>query len=447
MGDYMKLNCRNSAYKIMVFSAFAFVMFCMHIPMAYFNDDLSFLSGIGNGNIWDFVVERFFSNGKVFTDVLANVFYRLPAIVWKICNACVFVLVAIIATRVFANDSCLDAFIVCTLIGLFPFWYLSTAGWVATTTNYLYPTLCILIVTLVVKNVLNGRKISVWQYFCAAISVIYAANQDQAAMIIIGELSLVLVYCIITKADRDILSRISIFLAFSIVCYIAEFLLPGHLNRLNNGEEMLHWLPEYADWSIGKKIYRAYTATVAELMFHDVALYGVFCLLLFLVGLTSEKVFCKITGMIPLAIKIGSRLLGSDKFLTYPPYAGGMPELRDFGTGFYGLAVLLLSMVALISIVMTVCLCIGNQKSKFQILLLLILGAGSRIMMGFSATLYASHARTFTYILFAIMFSSVLLIRELRQKNRLLYYVSIGVVLASLLGISSPYSLQNAILG
>lgn len=443
----MRQNSSNATYRAIVFAFFAFIIFYAHIPMRYFNDDLNFLSNIRNGSIGDFFVEQFYYNGKIFTDVLANAFYRLPMIVWKFFDTGIYLLIAIIITKIFTDEAWMDALVVCAIIGLFPFWYLSTAGWVATTTNYLYPTLCILVVTLIVKYVLNGCKISVGQCFCAAVSIIYAANQDQAGMIIIGELFLILAYCIVSKLDRKVLSRIALLFVFSVVTYIVLFTMPGHLNRLNSGEEMLFWLPEYADWSFGKKIFRAYTSTVAELMFRHVALYDVFCFMLLLTGICSKKITGIIISAIPLSVNLGSRLLGSDRFLTYPDFAGGMPEIKNYGEGFYGVTVLLLTIITLISIILAICMCVNNQKNKLLIILSLILGAGSRLMMGFSATLYASHARTFTYIVFALMLSCMILLKEIKCNKPALYYVSVGVILASLLHITSPYVLQYDILG
>lgn len=443
----MTLSDSNSRIKQIIYLTFTVIIFWMHLPMQYFNDDLFNLPNVQSSSLWDFFIDRLFYNGKIFTDVLANLFWRLPMMIWKVFDTLVYLLIAVLITRTFSHNTWQDALVTCILIGLFPFWYMSTAGWVATTTNYLYPTACLLVVCLLVKRLYHGQLLKVHEYILAAVSILYATNQDQAAVILIGGLLLVLLYCWATKVSKQILIRIAVLLGFAVISYLFMFLLPGHINRMQSTEEMEQWLPEYANWSVFKKVYRAYTSTVAVLMFYDVKLFDVFCILLFFVASHSGKIHQKLVGAVPFVVVLGSRLIGSERFVIIPSYTGGMPELAGLSAGWKGITVVLLTVCVVLCIFYTVFSCINCRQSKWQILLFLILGAGSRLMMGFSATLYASHARTFTYLLFSLILSSVILLKELRKEKPAYFYIGVGSMAASLLYIVSPLVLQESILG
>lgn len=442
----MTLSSNEERIKRFLYLAFTVAVFCMHLPMQYFNDDLTVLPSIESKSLWDFFLLRFYSNGKIFTDVLANFFYRFPLIFWKLFDTAVYLLIALLIVKTFSDNTWQDVLTTCILISLFPFWYMSTAGWVATTTNYLYPMLCLLVVASCVKQLANGRLPSIPEYICAACCILYAANQDQAAMIMVGGLLLVLLYCAATKASRNILTRIGGLLGFTVVCYLILFMIPGHIYRMRSTAEMSVWLPEYADWSIFKKIYRAYTSTVATLFFHNVKLFDIFCFLLLLSSAQSQKAFQKIVASIPFFVVLISRLIGCKYFVVYPSYAGGMPELAGFEAGWPGIAIVLVTVCAVLSIFYTVFVCIPSQRSKWLILLFLILGAGSRLMMGFSATLYASHARTFTFFVYMLILSNLTLLKELRKENSPCYYIGIGTMIAAMLYIPSPLYYQQLII-
>ena len=62
----------------------------------------------------------------------------------------------------------------------------------------------------------------------------------------------------------------------------------------------------------------------------------------------------------------------------------------------------------------------------------MILGAGSRLMMGLSATIYASQQRTFTYLLFSLLAISLLLVQEMKTKKSQIIG-TVGILLALLL--------------
>lgn len=262
------------------------------------------------------------------------------------------------------------------------------------------------------------------EYMC--VCVIYVTNHDQTAMILLGGLLLYLLYCIYKKNKKSIIASTLKLLVFSVACYVVMFLIPGHLYRMHDASEMEFWFPQYASWSFSKKLYHGFSTTVANLFFSDVKIFILFALIIFLLGVSQKTWLKTIIASIPLTLIVSSRLVGTDKFVVYYEYSCGMPDLLPLTVT---VMPFLISIVAVVSIFYTVYSCVDEEKNKWTILLFLFLAAGSREMMGLSATIYASSFRTFTAFLYLIMMACLVLLGELnRNSNCALWFSAVGAI-------------------
>ncbi len=429
----MTLSKREKLFSHLIFAAFALVILYLHRSMTYTHDDLVIAPTVAGESLVAHFLYRFYSNGKIFTDVLANLFYRVPLLVWKLFDTLVYVAIAQLITHLFTEKTWKDALTVCALILIFPTWYLGTAGWIATATNYLYPVLCLLTATLYLQKVAKGQRLSPLSYVLLVISILYASNQDQAGMILIGGVFLCLLVLIQKKADRKIIGRMALWLCICILCYAALFCLPGHLNRMIDTSEMEYWLPQYAHWTLFEKLYHGYTSTVANLFFGDAVLFPLFSFFLFLVSLRCQAVVKKVIGSLPFLAFVFIQIIGKEHFVVYYPYAGGMPELRPLSQGFPAYFTLFFTVAVVFCMLASVWNGVSHPSRRTLLFSFLLLAAGSREMMCFSPTLYASHARTFTYFLYFLILGILVIFRELKSReNSTEYYLGVGAVAASL---------------
>ena len=74
------------------------------------------------------------------------------------------------------------------------------------------------------------------------------------------------------------------------------------------------------------------------------------------------------------------------------------------------------------------------MEHKLFLTLLLVLAAGTREMMGFTATIYASSYRTFTFFLYAVIICCLIILNELEEKieDKHLWYMGLGAIAALL---------------
>lgn len=417
--------------KACIYLVYAIFFFWRHYFLEYVGDDLIMGPGVDTYSLWENFVWHWGYNGRIVTDVFANIWYRFPSMMWwKVFDTGVYVVLAMLMTRIFTKNRWYHALLVCLLILVFPFNYMMSAGWIATSANYLYPFVGALVLVRMIKYVLEDQKIPVFMYFAAALSIIYTTNQDQTAVALLAGLVIYLVYLHIMKAEHRLKkTTLGIFLS-SLAMYIAYFLLPGHLGRMSSDstDEMDLWFPEYIDWTFGDKVFHGYTSTVANLFFNDVLIFTLFVGLLLVISLRQKNPLKIAVGCIPFLGVTLSHYMDKGQFIYYFERSIGMPELMPIGVFSFPF---ILSIIMLVSIFATVWLNLDKLEHKLFITLLLVLGAGTREMMGFTATIYASSYRTFTFFLYAIIICCIILFNEIEEdkEHRHLWFMGLGAIL------------------
>lgn len=410
-----------------------FALFLLvHIPWIYWGDDLAVLPRASEISLYERFLQLYTFNGKICTDLFAFLIYRIPFILWKILDSIIYVVIASLLSFLFTKNTPINLLTANVLLLMFPFHYLITAGYICVTTNYIYTTLCMLLIIVPIKSAHEKKRIHPLWHIVVFTCIFYATNQDQSAMVLIGGFILYLIYLLYTRCNKQVLSLVVAYLILAVGCYLFMFLMPGHMNRMTSTVEMELYLPEYADWSFFKKVYKGYTSTVAHIMFEKVNVFIVFIILLFLLSLSHKKLITAFIGFIPLGIVLIEEIIGTEYFI-YPVYNPIM-DLYPLESGLIAFWGLICSFLILFSIFYIILSCTKNRARKWLLLSLLVLGAGSREMMGFSPTIYASSFRTFTYFIFALMICCLILLNELNEKQEKAYWTSgIAAIFLSLL--------------
>lgn len=414
--------------KLSILCLFASLLYIIRVPYGLISDDALVAPTVTIQTLLENFLFRWNYNGRIFTDVLANVFYRMPIIIWKLFDVLVYIRMVLLLSRVFTKNSWLDLLVVCELVLLFPMGYLTSAGYIASTTNYVYPVACLLEIAYFLSLISHGKHISIIRYPFLLICVLYVTNHDQSGMVLIGGLLLYLIYGIILKENKHIIVNTAFLLGISVASYIFMFFIPGHIYRMSDTSEMMHWLPQYASWSFAKKIYHGFSTTVANFLFSDIKLFVILSLLIFMLALRQQAYYKKIIAFIPLVVILISNFIGTDKFVIFFEYSCGMPDLLPLSKS---LMPFLITVISVCSIFYTVWSCVENKQNKWLILMLLVLAAGSREMMGLSATIYASSFRTFTFFLYSSIACCLIILQELKsyEKNGL-WYLGLGAIAA-----------------
>ncbi len=390
---------------------FVLLLAGIHFSFHYSGDDLKLL----NQSFGELVGKRWQDSGRVLTDAVAWMSCFLPSKLWKLLDIGVIMAIAGMLRYLFTEKSSAEnTLLVCGAFLLFPFQILSTAGYIATIANYLYPFFTMLVVFTAIKQRLTRGKTSGWMYLSVILSVIYTTNQDQYAISLIFFLTILLIVSFKNDSLRKVRNLLWLEEIAAILGYAALYFAPGHRFRMNTYGT---WIPDYAQWTVGQKLFHGYTATVAYLYYRQIPLLTVFFLLLFLIAIGRKEK--KRWAVLFTAIPLGSNLLwkgtGIDLLQPLPEVALGMPEIGPLSEG-KNVLLFLLTILLTVSVFLGVWLTVDTLRRKVTILSLLFMGAGSRMAMGFSETLYGSSYRTYSFLLFCVVISVILLVQELREK-------------------------------
>ena len=121
--------------------------------------------------------------------------------------------------------------------------------------------------------------------------------------------------------------------------------------------------------------------------------------------------------MIPVALLVtvlACSALDYNMFIRFYDYTVGLPELVPVTENpvslILAIAIFILMILSVLSLYKT------NRKLCIELMVLNILGFGSRFMMGFSATLFASSYRTFTLQLICFLICDVLMVGRVMES-------------------------------
>ena len=420
--------------KVCIYIMYALFFYWRHYHLTYVGDDLIMGPGVDTYSLLENFIWHWGYNGRIVTDVFANVWYRFPSMMWwKVFDTGVYVITAMLIARIFTKNTWQHVCIVCGLVLLFPFNYMESAGYIATSANYLYPIVGVLVILRMITYVLENQKIPKYMYLAVALSIIYTTNQDQTAIALLMGLLIYYIYCRVVKAEKRLTKTVlGLFLSSAFV-YIAYFLLPGHLGRMTSAstDEMDMWFPEYANWTFFDKVFHGYTSTVANLFYNDVLLITLFTILLMILSFKQKNPYKIFIGCLPFAGIALSNFMQKGQFIYYFERSIGMPELIPIHIFAFPF---ILSIIVLVAVFAAIWLNVEKMEHKLFLTLLLVLAAGTREMMGFTATIYASSYRTFTFFLYAVIICCLIILNELEEKieDKHLWYMGLGAIAALL---------------
>lgn len=307
------LKNRNDCFpQTLLIVLFSFIVLCIrHIPMIIINDDLyNTTSGLTG-------VEFFFNNfngvGRIFCNGMAWLIYKIPFGLWKVLDSFIYLAIAFLLSYLL-EKSYFSWF--CLGVCCFPIEkYLSTAGYIVCTTNYIYPFLGLLIALIPLRAAYDGKKQKMFYYITSLIALLYAANNDSFGLgIILFCLCFVFIFSFKGSGDKQrkemrlVGSRI---LIIATIAYLINFFIPGHIYRMTSND--YYWISDFGTWSLAKKVYHGYTSTVATLFFDREPM-----MMLFLISLCSLSIIKKkLIGVLPITILSIFHFIDKEKYLLY----------------------------------------------------------------------------------------------------------------------------------
>lgn len=444
MTNKLELNKKNRILEMAPFLFLFLAMLFLHsLTRGLQGDDLWFSNILNNQSIFKYWSWRYETwSSRLIIETVLIYLSMSEHWIWCLLDSLMFILLAYSISELFVSEDkkLYGNWIVVSLIFCYPFVQLSSAGWLATTLNYLWPLSLGMFAFIPLKRTLCHEKVSVSLELLSIFAIIYAGNTEQMGAIIVCVYGIFFFYLLYIKEMK---SAVVINLMVSLAGLVFVITCPG--NKVRSVSEM-HWFEGYENLGIVGKLRYGFLSSTAYFFENPNIMFFLFMILLLIcVWIKYKDKMHRAIGALPLLLEI-IILTGTKIILAYFPNLGIYHPEQDLSqiVSFSGLVSFLYICVNAVMIVLIiVCIYFVFGKSKKTGISFLILAAGltSRVIMGFSPTLFASGLRTFLYLYFSLLIMILLFVENifnnLNNSNcKVITYVFIYIGIIQFLGTS-----------
>ena len=381
MKKIKELLNKKSVYYVCLF----ILVFALHLFMKPGEADDSWFINNYTGNPLSFAYMRYMQwSSRFLIEMVLVVIVSLPLILWKVLDTLMIVLLFYSGNKLLnVKDRKILIFEI-LLIMILPWKVFGETGWIATTLNYTWPiTLGFYGFSILLEEKTNFLK-QVISFIC----IIFACNQEQMCCVMLA--FIIICFCIRTFQKKNN----KVFLIPFIICIlmgILHIICPG--NSMRQISEMQTWYPAYQNFDVLDKISIGIISTVTAILFDFRIIYIAFIGMLILY-----------TNYLPLNKKLSyvvQFILACFIFINIYPFDS--TQLMFYSKAQESIVITFMNFVLpvllfslLISIVIYLILKTKN-KYNYMFVLLFLSGICSRLILGFSPTVYASGKRTVIY--------------------------------------------------
>lgn len=394
-----------------------FILFLLMIFLHLFatntmGDDVLFKEAIAHQNLFDFLSFRYQTwSSRVLIEGATVLLLQLPFIVWVLCNSAMYVVMAFSISKLFVTKNVYETnWLLVFLILLMPVHLWCETGWYATTMNYLWPLAFGIFAMLPIGKIRKGESLKKYEYLLYTLALIFACNQEQVAALVLAFYGLALLEALIKKKKNTKYLIFMMVLALGSLIFIMT--TPG--NAIRNVAEVEHWYPEFTNFNLIEKFFLGITATMSKLLLQPNLVFLFLSILLFY-GIYKEykQPIIRFIAAVPMIIVCAFSIFKSLIISIFPwfqRFLDVVSQERSFIINYHysreTIMVLGLCFLVLGCLFYSLYLL---WKDKLYLLFIPLGGLASRLILGFSPTIFASGMRTFLPFTISILITIILL--------------------------------------
>ena len=422
--------------KYIPFLIFLIILLCYHWKLAVVTADYpTFQTIVSKHPLLSLTKNGFLSyryatwSSRSLIEFNVGVLVSVPTEIWRILDSVIFAAIAVLLSKLLANNNESPFFyncLACLFVGLFILTFskiLESAGWLATTTNYIWPIRFILIHFYLLKEfIFKNKDISKFKrtiiYLILIITLLEAISSEQLLVMVGGAYLFTIVYCLYKKIE--IPKLIYLFIIIILFNFIYDFCCPGNINRVKVVTKL--GFPDYANFNIINKLDVGINYFLSWILMAKDLFSVIFLALLgFYTYLISNKKKITIITLIPCLAVLFFASLRFANFTTVYSYFDltnlkhGLLSLGFIRMLSCGVMYLIITLIPLYSIYL---IYKDNKKLGYFIFVLLILGFGSVIISGFTPSLTSDGRIYLNYLFVMIILDYLLVDKILEFKNK-----------------------------
>lgn len=384
----------------------------LFLPLNW-SDDAVFLKKTADKDIFEFLN----GSARPFTDGLTYIFSRNQWL-WRILNPFVLT-VAVWSVHKTAplktknNKTLLICFAV-----LFPTFILVDAGFIATTVNYLWPVTFGILNLIPAINSIQGKKTNILFLVLLIPLLVYSTNMQQLCAVLLAIFPSIIIYFIIKKKSFKPYFILQFFITAAGTLFSLYVNFTGDNSRIIR--ETNRYFPEFGELNFIEKFELGFSSTFYSMTMEiRQAFAGFIIFTALLIFLTFKANKNKIQKSLSLAPAIFSVIFGilslipdnNSSFINFLTNEMQHPRLDKASYSFNILPDIFFIIIC-ITIMYNIWTLIKDTEYKIISESIFLLGLGSRILMGFSPTVWASGYRTYCILFISFIYISLILIDQ-----------------------------------
>ena len=388
-------------------------------------DDQVFLESVTGTSVWSYVGPRYYnwSSRLIIEFVLCSVL-KISKYLWILIEALMVTLAGYSIAKLFVKDSdskLENMVMLVSMILIYPIMQMNSAGWAATTINYMWPLATGLFALIPIRKIWDGEKIKFWQYPLYCLALIFAGNQEQSCAILFGTYLLFAILMLIKN------KKIHPFMIIQNLLIIASliFILTCPGNSVRTQTEIANQFKDFEMLTLLDKIGLGLTSTMGLIIKKGNIVFAIMSMLIAVnVFLNYKERLYRIVALVPV-FSISTLCYFSSNINAMFPFFGSLKELlveeqvmltAANCNNLLNVIPVIFAAINFICIIMSLLLIFKNLKSNVAVLVFLV-GLASRLIMGFSPTVFLSGERTMLFFEFAMIIVGILVWQEIIKKN------------------------------
>lgn len=393
---------------------------------AYTGDDVAFFAyALDDGSLWEFIVRRFQTwTSRVLWEPITVLILQGPigVFLWRVGSVLCVVFLAWftfqMASRAGKANRLLLAFASCVAVYYVPWSVLQQTGTVCSSMLYQWAAAACALAAL--PLVLEKYSFGRWELAICALACVWGANMEQLCVLMLFLLGGYTLYAAKMRCGK---------LWYAAVCTgLCAIELAVHLfcpgNSARAAKEVWTWFGDYGMLSIPQKLEIAFSGTMYWTVGLGEVFWGCVYLLLAVLCMKNGRGFLlKAVGLGPLVIWLFTgfipRHIPSFPHLSFLLTTWGIITIETV-RNLMAYVPFLLWAAAFAMLVCTVYIIMGHMPRALLAIGLVLGGFGTRLMMGFSPTVWASEDRTFLimHICMAMVAVMCLAVWPVKQKMK-----------------------------
>lgn len=431
---------KNLFIKYLPFIVYTILIVILHLKMSVTGDDKYFITVLKDTSLFDWLTNRYntWSSRVILEGIMVTLLY-FGHNVWKIFNIAVFLILPYALKKLFNDKNDIKFnWLICISTFLIPASCYGDAGWVATSMNYMWPLAFGVLACVPIKKNLNNQNLTVLEKIITIISIIIASNQEQMAGILTIIYTITIIYNLIKKKNNMWIIVFEILILLSL-----SFILTCPGNSVRQISEIQTWFPAYDTLNLIDKVQLAITSMMRYITLKGrIVFIATTMIIMIAVFLTNKTKLFRIISLIPF---IGSMPLNflnkiipdslwvvKDAIIRFNAY-----EVVINASTYNNILLYIIFayyIVILGSVIISLYAIFKNISKSIIPILIFGLGIISRMVMGFSPTVFASAERP-TIFLYASFIGLILYIwkylKDIGKDNRFIEYIIIIISLIS----------------